>query len=333
MSFPPAETRRRVERLLRRYPKDWRSRYGDEFAELLVADMLERPWSWRRNADVAVSALVARGASAGLGGRPLEPCDQVRRSLATLGCAIGIFLVFGIAMWAQLTIGWQWSKPDTSATSAAMILMSGAVLVFLALAVVGAVPIAWTVVRRGARGQAKGLRVPSLLFVVGIGILVLGGHHFGGGWPGTGGHPWAQRGLVPGRIAAFAWASTLFVSSYWAHPRALLAFPNREIAWMILSPVAVISVVVGAAKTIRRLDLSPRILRYEAGLARMTAVAMIVFLVGCCAWILYGGPGPRNLFHVGAIDVAGLLIMAIALAVAGRAAHQAGRARLAFSPH
>ncbi|MGZ4433306.1 MAG: hypothetical protein ACXVW7_06715 [Trebonia sp.] len=34
--------------LLLSYPKTWRERYGDEFAELLAADIEERPRSWRR---------------------------------------------------------------------------------------------------------------------------------------------------------------------------------------------------------------------------------------------------------------------------------------------
>jgi hypothetical protein len=37
---------RRAARLLRCYPKSWRARYGDEFAELLTADLSERPRSW-----------------------------------------------------------------------------------------------------------------------------------------------------------------------------------------------------------------------------------------------------------------------------------------------
>jgi hypothetical protein len=55
---------------------------------------------------------------------------------------------------------------------------------------------------------------------------------------------------------------------------------------------------------------------------------MVVFLAGCCSWLVAGGPGPRNLFQAGAIDVAGVAVMTIALAVARQAAHQARRGGL-----
>jgi hypothetical protein len=55
---------------------------------------------------------------------------------------------------------------------------------------------------------------------------------------------------------------------------------------------------------------------------------MVVFLSACLAWIVDGGPGPRNLFHAGAIDVAGMVVLTIALAVAQRAAREARRGGL-----
>jgi SAM-dependent methyltransferase len=39
---------------------------------------------------------------------------------------------------------------------------------------------------------------------------------------------------------------------------------------------------------------------------------MAVFLAGCCAWLIDGGPGPRNLFHAGSIDGAGAIVLTIA---------------------
>src|ERR1700728_102756 len=143
MNNPSTSAQRRAERLLRWYPKEWRARYGDEFLELLMEDVLERPRSWRRDADVAVSALVARLAAAGLGGVAREPLDQARRSLAAFGCAAAVFLVFAVSMWSQLTIGWRWSKPDTDSTFAAMMIMTAAVLICIALAIAAAVPVAW----------------------------------------------------------------------------------------------------------------------------------------------------------------------------------------------
>jgi hypothetical protein len=102
---------------------------------------------------------------------------------------------------------------------------------------------------------------------------------------------------------------------------------------MIVSPVALVCTAVGAVKIVHRVDIPEATLRYEARLARVGAVVMSVFLVGACMWVGDGGPGPRDLFHVGAIDVAGLVVMALALAVACRAVLQAGRSGLALSPN
>ena len=333
MTVPSVETTRRAEALLRWYPKQWRARYGDEFAELLVSELSEQPRSWRRNADVVRSGLTTRCSYAGLGGHTLDPCDQVRSSLVSVMRAMAVFLAFGVAMWAQLTIGWQWSQPNTAATKVAMVAMSGAMVLFASLALLAAVPVAWCVLTRLARRQWRPLVGPTLLFVVGARLLIVGGRHFGNGWPGTGGHPWAHQGLVPGGVAAFSWASTLSISSYWAHPFALASFPMSEIAWMAVSPLAMVSLVVGMAKTVRRVELGPRALRYEARLAGAAAVVMLLFLGACCGWIVDGGPGPRNLFHAGAIDVAGMVVMAGALVVVHRAVSCAQRSGPVLRAH
>ena len=84
------------------------------------------------------------------------------------------------------------------------------------------------------RPPYPGLIGPAALVLTCAVIMFVGGRHFGNGWPGTGGH---RPGLVPGGIAAFSWASTLSVSSYWAHPGALAGFPAAELAWMAASPL------------------------------------------------------------------------------------------------
>ena len=134
---------RRAARLLRWYPKSWRSRYGEEFAELLIAEISERPRSRARTADVVRGGIVARLTAAGLCGCTLEASAQVRASLVSLGCCVAIFVDLGAAMWSQLTIGWQWSEPDTAATTVAMVMMSAAMLAFGVLAVAAMVPVLW----------------------------------------------------------------------------------------------------------------------------------------------------------------------------------------------
>jgi hypothetical protein len=309
---------RRAARLLRWYPPAWRARYGDEFTELLIAEFAERPRSWRLAGDVARGGLLARLTGAGLTSHELEPSEQVRTGLATAVCSLAAFLAFGVAMWAQLTVGWEWAQPSATATRVGMVAMSAVALLLAVLMVLATAPLAVAVARGIARGQARRLRGPVLLAVAGAVVLAVGSHHFQNAWPGTGGHSWAQQGLVPGGVAAFSWAATLSVSSYWAHPAALSAFPAAEIAWMVVSPLALIALVAGVAGTMRRLDWSARLLRYEAWLVSAAATAMAVFLAGGCCWVLAEGSRP-GLFHAGAIDVASLAVMVLALSVARRA--------------
>ena len=314
---------RRAERLLRWYPSEWRARYGDEFAELLISDMSERPRSWKRQIDVVASGIVARLAYAGLNQSNLEHSERTRRTLLAFACAAAVFATFGLGMWAQLTIGWQWSAPDTVATSAAMVVMSSAVLVLLSIGALAVVPLAWTSARTALR-RGRALR-PLLLVVAGAATFILGSRHFANGWPGTGGHPWAHQGLVPGGVAAFAWAATLFVTAYWAHPASLLSFPAPELAWMVVGPIALICFGVGAVRLVREMELSPQLLRFEARLAQLGGVVMVMFLIGASLWVVDGGPGPRNLFHVGAIDIGSICVMVASLATAGRALQLIGR--------
>ncbi len=312
---------------MRCYPRSWRVRYGEEFKLLLVDDMCERPRSWRRTADVLRSGVLARVAYAGLAGRVLAAPEQLRASLTALGCVLAAFLVFGVSMWAQLTIGWQWSAPAAPATSVAMLVMSGALLCFVLLGVLGAVPLIWVACRTVARGDSRGLLGPMLVSVCGAVIFVVGSHHFGHGWPGTGGHSWSGRGLVPSAVAAFSWAGTLWVTSYWAHPGSLSSFPVAELVWMAASPLALLAGVAGAVRTLRRLPLSRAVLRYELWLAAAAGGAMSVFLAGAGSWVISGGPAPRQLFRVGAIDDIGLFVMAAALVVAFRVVQRGLSAR------
>ncbi len=324
MRSPEAQAAaRRASRLLRWYPKAWRSRYGEEFAELLIADISERPRSRTRTADVVRGGIVARLTAAGLCGFTLKASAQVPASLTALGCCAAIFMSFGAALWSQLTIGWQWSAPDSAATTAAMVVMSVAMLAFGVLALAAAAPVLWSAGSRIACGRRHSLLGPTALVVACAVIMFVGGRHFGNGWPGTGGHPWARQGLVPGGVAAFAWASTLSVSSYWAHPGALAGFPAAELAWMALSPLAMAGLAGGAAALIRRTELSARVLAFEARLGAAACAVMAVFLGGCGAWIIDGEPGPGNLFRPGVIDAAGAVVMTIAFVAARQAARTA----------
>jgi hypothetical protein len=126
---------------------------------------------------------------------------------------------------------------------------------------------------------------------------------------------------VPAGVAAFCWAVTMWITSYAAHPAALLAFPAGQLAWMALSPAAACCVTVGVARLLRRLDQSPRALRGQLWLGRAVGAAMLVFIAGALRWLASPGAGVMPAFHVGSIDLAGisiLLVAAVATSVSTR---------------
>jgi hypothetical protein len=318
LSTPADKTARRAARLLRWYPPCWRARYGAEFVELLLAEFAEQPDSWRRTADIIGSGLLARCSRAGLTGHGLPPAEQIQSGIATLWCALAAFLAFGVAMLTQLATGWQWASPRSASAAGGTVAMSVAAACLFLIALAAAVPVAWCAAVAVGRRDGR-LARPAVLTLGCAAALVSGARHFQNGWPGTGGTG-VQHGLVPGGVAAFGWASTLSVSSFWAHPALLGVFPVAELAWMIVSPVAGIGLVAGLATVVRRLALPSGLLRYLARLAVAASAAAVPFLAGAASWVLGTGPGQAALFRPGLVDGADLMIMALALMVALRAA-------------
>lgn len=78
--------------------------------------------------------------------------------------------------------------------------------------------------------------MPLALTAAGTAGVVLGSRHYGHSWPGTGGNAWRGQELVPAEVASLAWAATLWITSYWAHPSALGTFTGGRVLWMLASP-------------------------------------------------------------------------------------------------
>jgi hypothetical protein len=312
----------RAQRSLRWYPAQWRARYGDEFGELLAAEIAEQPRCLHRSMNVAAGGIMARMADAGLAGVTINRSDQTRRSLATFGCSVAVFLAFGVSIWSQLNIAQKWAQPATPATHTAILIMTFALYAGIALAAVGAAPIVWHAAFALARPRTPGLRRPALLLLAGTAVLIAGSLHYSGGWGGPGTHPWTHHPTGTGGPIAFMWASSLAVSAYWAHPTILARFPLSEITWMIVSPVALIATVTAAAKIVRRLDLPAPMLRFTNYMARLTTLALVVFVFGTLTWLLDGGPGPNHLFQAGTVDQIGLAVMTATLGLAALSVHR-----------
>jgi hypothetical protein len=204
---------------------------------------------------------------------------------------------------------------------------SAAIIVLLALGVLGALPVLVTVAARlaapGSVGKRLRLAVPAVTLIAALTALVIGGRSLENNWIGTGG----LHSPVPGGLAAFIWAVTLFVSAYWAHPGMLAAFPSVERSWMELSPLLLAVAVASAVVLVRRAGLPPRLARFEAGLGLACCAVMTAFLALCAAWLTADGPlaGGTALFHAGWINVASTGVLALALTAAVAAARTARR--------
>jgi hypothetical protein len=306
----------RATRLLLWYPRDWRARYGEEFAELLAAEFAERPRSPRRALDIAASGLRARLAAAGLNGQPLDRAAAAQAGLVTLtGCGAA-FVVFGGAMWSQLAIGVQWTANDYLGINLAVACMSAGLLVFGGVAAAALGGLIRAAIGTVARGQGRQLVRPALTATLGLLILFVGGRHYANAWPGTGGHLLWPMVHVPAWAAAFGWATTMWITSYVAHPGLLAAFPATQLAWMVLSPAATGLVVTGFAGVARRLGVQAPAKRYAKWLSKIAVAGMILFLAGVVCWMESAGAGAPSGDHIGAIDFAGLTVLALALAIA-----------------
>jgi hypothetical protein len=311
----------RAARLLRWYPRAWRARYGEEFAELLAADMQERPRSAVRTLDVVRAGLAARVAAAGLTAGPplagLTLAGQARASLGALWAALALCLALSAAMWSQLAVAWRRTPSATAATPAMLTTFaSAAVLAFLALVLLAAIPVGHAV----ARDFGRRFLLPALVLAAALSVLAFGGHHFIYQWPGTGG---GGGPAVPAGFLAFVWSLTYWFSSSWGHPSYLSGLSTQELAWMAASPVALTAAAAAAVTLVRRAGLPPRLLAFETRVAGAACAATAVFLACCASWVYAGRPpGPA---HAGLIDVAATVLLAAALATACRARHTALR--------
>jgi hypothetical protein len=326
----------RAARLVRWYPRAWRERYAEEFAELLIADMEERPRSAVRALDVARAGLAARIATTGIAESPLltDPRRRVRASLAALWAALALCLALSAAMWSQLAIAWRWAPvtqgpvQTVGMSATLMTSASAAVLAFLTLVVLAVIPVCHAV----ARDFGRRLAVPALVLTAAVTVLAVGGHHFIYQWPGTGGRGGAGSlfPFIPAGLLANARSLTYWFSSTWGHWSFLSGLSPQDLAWMAASPVAFAAAVAAAVSLVRRAELPPRLLAYETRIATVACAIMGVFLVGCGFWVYAGRPPGRA--HAGQadaaaglIDVAATAVLALALAAACQARRTAQR--------
>ena len=295
-------SRDRAVRLARFYPRPWRLRYGDEFVELLVDDIEERRLSPRRFVDVAWHGAGARLSDTGLVGEA-PALRRIRANLGLFAAALIVFLTIGVADWSSLSV--QTASPG-GVSEAALSLMSAALYALVPLCLLAAAPIVWAIRSRG-RALLEALAGPVVLVAGSVYIGTLR-------WPGSSHVWWAAHGLVPIPVVETIWASTCWITTYWFHPASLFAFRADLLAWMVVGPVALAATVAGAARAVAHAHSSPRSLRALTLVAGAAALTMAVFLAGALIWVCSGASG--------VIDVAGLIVMAAALAIGAGAARR-----------
>jgi hypothetical protein len=309
----------RAESLLRWYPQAWRSRYGEEFAELLAADLAERPRSLRRTVDLAFSGVLARCSLGGLGNGPIV---SPQSALTTVGAAMAAFGVCGLSLWSQLLVGWRWSAPDNHAVTFGLVGLSVVVATLSVVALLAASPVIAAVVSAARQRRTRQLLAPLVVVLVAVAVLVAGGHHFAAAWPGSRGRHASLERLLPHGLAGFAWAETLGITAFWAHPSDLLALPTAQIVWSVVSPLAYLMTVVGAVSLVRRVELSPAILAFEARLARVALLGALPCLAAAAWWVVSSHAGPNPVFRAGSLDVLLIVTMIAALGVTNTAARR-----------
>ena len=339
----------RAAELLLWYPRAWRDRYGEEFAELLIADLEERPRSIERTLDVARGGIMARLADAGLAGFPLAaPAGdgaelattrnrQATASLASMAAASAVFLVVGAAQWSQLLNAWVWrwrllarvGGPASATAGLERTVTLGTtavILVFLTLAAAAAIPLLATVAVRlrspGFDGQRRLLASQAAFLTGAVIALVIGGRSLENTWTGTGG----LHSPVPGGVAAYIWAVTLFVTAYSGAPRpAGRLSRHRTQLDAALSPRHR-RCDCQRRPAVRRAGLSPGVMRFEVWIGVVGCAVMTAFLAiwGGYLWRATRGNG-LSLFHVGLFNEASTVVLALALLFGVQAARIALR--------
>jgi len=165
---------RRVGRLLRWYPPAWRARYGEEFAELLAAQIADEPRCARRTLDVIRVGVGQRWGEA-LGEDPCDPgLDRSRSAMALVYLSLTVFVGLALGMWSQLRTGVQVATvtgrpvPEAVGISESVLSITALVGLLLFLAVVAR---AVVTALRGGRAGARGHGGPALVLGSALGAL------------------------------------------------------------------------------------------------------------------------------------------------------------------
>jgi hypothetical protein len=294
---------------VRCYPPDWRARYGDELAALILDMSGDRRVPWRICADVATAGARERRRAAGLadGGTPEA---RVRGGVLLVLWASALFALAGMIV-QKTSEHWQDAMPagaHTSATLAFGVLLMGAAIGASGLMLAGIASAAPSALRFVREDGWSPVRRHVLRAAVMTLIMVA-----------------ATAGLV-------VWADGLSAHARAGHDS---AYAVAFVAWALLGAGTVLTWTAAAAKTASCLRLTPSTLRTHARLASAVSLAMGVMTAATVTWwasVAYvapaaltgGSPGGHPPALVPQLIVAAaMMLLATGLGAAGarRATH------------
>ena len=286
---------RHPERLLRWYPPAWRARYGEELAALVEDAYGGRRLPLRQRLSLAGHGLKERARASGLVDAG-DPGQRARSGALVVLCAWSLFVIAGggfakyVEHWDAVTPG-----PDRWLPGAAYDVVVAAAVAGAALIACGALLALGAFVgflRAGRWREIRPFVVTALaLTALTVSLTVVG-------------VLWAHGQSATGRNTTSVVGTGL--GGVWG-----LGLVGTLAAWC-----------AAAVATVRRLELSPRVLRVEGGLAVALVGAMAAVTAGVVTWwaaVAVDAPGFLSQGPLGDVGpgVAPPLVVAGLLMVAG----------------
>ena len=289
----------------RLYPRDWRARYGEEFAALLE----DYPLTPYALFDLFMGALDAHLTPFDANGRILRMLNQPRRSVITVFIAYIAFVLAGGSFSNMIEDDVKTLNPAHPAIAAAYDVVLVMAFVSLLAVLVGGLPIGLAVIRRAIanhRGDILLLMaVPPISLAIWLGWLAILLNVIA---------PQADKGAVPQSSGGLFFLSLAGL--------------------FVLAAIASTSAVTIA---VSRSELPPRLYRFALAPAAVAVLAMLVVFGGVLVWGLLiqaqdpsylneaAGPPPYSI-AIGVGWAVDLVVMALAIIIAATALLRARRA-------
>ena len=244
--------------LLRLYPAQWRARYGEELAALMLDSSDNQHTPWRIRGNVVFAALRERLQATGLIGNEVPPPERARAGALLVLCGWTLFVVAGMGV-SKFSEHWQDATPAStralpSAAFEGLMIAAAIGTLLVAGAIVAAFPSLIRFVRNGGWPQIR-RRVLRAAILSGL--------------------------TIGATIALAAWAHRLNVDQRnGGDPVYSIAF----VIWAVAATACLIGWTTAAIATARRLHLSVVVLRLDAWIASAVCITMVAMTAATLTW-------------------------------------------------